>query len=94
MSSRGDATRGTLRACWVTLISRCVTFRWGHRIPAYYITLAGETGDYIGTMETNDRWVVGRDEAAARQVAEARFPGQEVTLTQDPDVLDTWFSSG
>jgi valyl-tRNA synthetase len=30
----------------------------------------------------------------AQQVAEARFPGQQVTLTQDPDVLDTWFSSG
>ena len=117
---------------------------WGHRIPAYYVTLPGETGEYIGTMETGDRWVVGRDQADARkvrlssrprltpawvvrrvgslgfpllvplklwlgnrqaldphpavacttQVAEARFPGQQLTLTQDPDVLDTWFSSG
>jgi valyl-tRNA synthetase len=31
---------------------------------------------------------------AHQQVAEARFPGQQLTLTQDPDVLDTWFSSG
>jgi hypothetical protein len=41
---------------------------WGHRIPAYYVTLPGETGEYIGTMETGDRWVVGRDEADARKV--------------------------
>ena len=41
---------------------------WGHRIPAYYVTLPGETGEYIGTMETGDRWVVGRDQADARKV--------------------------
>uniref|UniRef100_A0A7S0RBC6 valine--tRNA ligase n=1 Tax=Pyramimonas obovata TaxID=1411642 RepID=A0A7S0RBC6_9CHLO len=67
---------------------------WGHRIPAYYVTLPGETEDYIGTNETISRWVVGRTYDAALAEAQARFPGQEVTLTQDPDVLDTWFSSG
>jgi valyl-tRNA synthetase len=41
-----------------------------------------------------DRWVVGRDEAAARAAAAERFPGQPFRLSQDEDVLDTWFSSG
>jgi hypothetical protein len=46
--------------------------------------------------ETSEAWVVARSEAEALAVAAARFavaPG-EVTLTQDEDVLDTWFSSG
>jgi len=34
---------------------------------------------------------VGEDEAAVRQ---AHGLGEDVELTQDPDVLDTWFSSG
>mmetsp|Transcript_17760 Transcript_17760/g.29851 ORF Transcript_17760/g.29851 Transcript_17760/m.29851 type:complete len:1373 (-) Transcript_17760:276-4394(-) len=67
---------------------------WGHRIPAYYITLPTETEEYIGTNETMDRWVVGRTYEDALEIAHARFPNEEITLTQDPDVLDTWFSSG
>ncbi len=51
---------------------------WGHRIPAWY------TGD--GQM------VVARDEKEARErIAAGGDPNVE--LTQDPDVLDTWFSS-
>jgi valyl-tRNA synthetase len=45
--------------------------------------------------EQSDRWVVGRDETEARAAAEARFEGSDIVkLEQDPDVLDTWFSSG
>jgi valyl-tRNA synthetase len=51
---------------------------WGHRIPAWY----GPDGAVF----------VARDEAAALQKAEAQY-GRSVTLTQDEDVLDTWFSS-
>ena len=50
---------------------------WGHQIPAWY----GEAG----------RVFVARDEAAAREQAQAA--GYEGPLTRDPDVLDTWFSS-
>ena len=39
-------------------------------------------------------WVAGRNENEARRNAETRFPGMSLTLEQDPDVLDTWFSSG
>lgn len=30
----------------------------------------------------------------ALQAAKAKFPGQDLTIIQDGDVLDTWFSSG
>jgi valyl-tRNA synthetase len=52
---------------------------WGHRIPAWY----GPDG-VIFVEET---------EAAALKAAEAHY-GKKTALTQDEDVLDTWFSSG
>lgn len=52
---------------------------WGHRIPAWY------TND--GTM------IVARDETEARQRLADRGGDVNATLTQDLDVLDTWFSS-
>jgi len=61
---------------------------WGHQIPAWYAV--SETGGQI-TDETP--FVVAHSEAAAQAQAEAKF-GPEVQLQQDPDVLDTWFSSG
>jgi valyl-tRNA synthetase len=51
---------------------------WGHRIPAWY----GPDGAVF----------VARDEGAAAQKATLHY-GRSVTLTQDEDVLDTWFSS-
>ena len=52
---------------------------WGHRIPAWY----GPDGTVF----------VAHDEAQARRAAEAHYR-RPVELTRDPDVLDTWFSSG
>ncbi len=51
---------------------------WGHRIPVWY---DGEGNHYVA-----------RDENEARQLAEKKL-GKNVALIQDPDVLDTWFSS-
>ncbi len=51
---------------------------WGHRIPAWY----DEDGGVY----------VAQDEADALAQARARH-GRDVALTQDEDVLDTWFSS-
>ena len=69
---------------------------WGHRIPAYYISVDGQAGG--GTpghaSEKLDQWVVARTKEEALALAQQRFPGQAVTITQDEDVLDTWFSSG
>ncbi len=52
---------------------------WGHRIPAWY----GPDGTVF----------VEESEEAARAAAQAHY-GRAETLTQDEDVLDTWFSSG
>ncbi|KAG0228368.1 tRNA synthetases class I-domain-containing protein [Mortierella sp. GBAus27b] len=63
---------------------------WGHRVPAYFVRLEGEEQDYADGRF----WVSGRTEEAARESAEKKFAGKKFTLEQDPDVLDTWFSSG
>jgi len=66
---------------------------WGHRIPAYLISIAGRPS---GDGADPKHWVVARTEEEAVDVAAARFgvaPG-DITLKQDEDVLDTWFSSG
>ena len=52
---------------------------WGHQIPAWY---APDGSIFVAKTE---------EEAYAQ--AKAKF-GEDVTLERDPDVLDTWFSSG
>ena len=52
---------------------------WGHRIPAWYAP--------------DGRVFVARTAEDAHALAHAQFGGP-VALTQDEDVLDTWFSSG
>ncbi|MBN3927481.1 valine--tRNA ligase [Nostoc sp. NMS4] len=61
---------------------------WGHQIPAWYAI--SETG---GQITDNTPFVVAKSEAEAWDKAKAQF-GEGVNLEQDPDVLDTWFSSG
>ncbi|KOR37816.1 valyl-tRNA synthetase [Planktothricoides sp. SR001] len=61
---------------------------WGHQIPAWYAV--SETG---GNITDNTPFVVAKSEAEAKAKAIAQF-GENVQLVQDPDVLDTWFSSG
>ncbi|MDA0267666.1 MAG: class I tRNA ligase family protein, partial [Cyanobacteria bacterium] len=46
-----------------------------------------------GSITDSTPFVVAMDEAAAKEQAIAQF-GENVVLEQDPDVLDTWFSSG
>jgi valyl-tRNA synthetase len=66
---------------------------WRHRIPAWFVV--SETG---GAITDTTPYVVARNEAEAREKAEAQFSGgthaHPVVLEQDPDALDTWFSSG
>jgi valyl-tRNA synthetase len=52
---------------------------WGHRIPAWY----AEDGKVF----------VAYDEAEAQAEADKHY-GKPTKLVRDPDVLDTWFSSG
>ncbi len=52
---------------------------WGHQIPAWY--------------GPDNKVFVALDEASAKVDATKHY-GKDVALTRDPDVLDTWFSSG
>ncbi len=57
---------------------------WGHQIPAYFY------GDGV------EDYVIAETIEQALQKAKAKTKNQELTtndLTQDPDALDTWFSS-
>lgn len=65
---------------------------WGHRIPAWYVTLEDDQLKEMGSY--NGHWVVGRNEQEAVLEAQKIFPGKNFEIAQDPDVLDTWFSSG
>ncbi|OCR00580.1 valine--tRNA ligase [Oscillatoriales cyanobacterium USR001] len=61
---------------------------WGHQIPAWYAI--SETG---GEITDSTPFVVARNESEALEKAQSKF-GENVKIEQDPDVLDTWFSSG
>ncbi len=61
---------------------------WGHQIPAWYVV--SETG---GEITDNTPFIVARTQEEALSKAKAKY-GDNITLEQDPDVLDTWFSSG
>jgi valyl-tRNA synthetase len=65
---------------------------WGHRVPAWFVHIKGQARASDDNM---NHWIVARSEDAAYVAAAARFgvPREQLTLEQDPDVLDTWFSS-
>jgi len=65
---------------------------WGHRIPAYFVTIDNQTQNNI---DEHDFWVSAYSEEEALQKAVKKFnvSKEEITLKQDEDVLDTWFSS-
>ncbi|KAK3893142.1 hypothetical protein Pcinc_003015 [Petrolisthes cinctipes] len=64
---------------------------WGHQIPAYYVTIDGQKT----LQEKDEYWVSGHTEEEALQKAATKFgvPVEKISLKQDSDVLDTWFSS-
>uniref|UniRef100_A0A8V5GZV4 Valine--tRNA ligase, mitochondrial n=1 Tax=Melopsittacus undulatus TaxID=13146 RepID=A0A8V5GZV4_MELUD len=61
---------------------------WGHRVPAYRV-------QGPPPAPPGGHWVVARSEPEARAAASRLLhcPPEELQLQQDPDVLDTWFSS-
>ncbi|ANV87086.1 valine--tRNA ligase [Picosynechococcus sp. PCC 7117] len=61
---------------------------WGHQIPAWYVV--SETN---GEIQDHTPFIVAHNETEAKQKAIAQY-GADCQLEQDPDVLDTWFSSG
>ncbi|XP_076061155.1 valyl-tRNA synthetase isoform X2 [Oratosquilla oratoria] len=67
---------------------------WGHQIPAYFVTI-NDPAFSPGKDDDEKYWVSGRSEEEALEKAVKKFnvPKEKITLRQDPDVLDTWFSS-
>jgi valyl-tRNA synthetase len=78
---------------------------WGHLIPDYFARVrANNDAESIAkaaAMDKNDPankeyWIVARTREAALAAAAQKFntDASLIDLEQDPDVLDTWFSSG
>ncbi|MCS7059725.1 MAG: valine--tRNA ligase [Anaerolineae bacterium] len=65
---------------------------WGHQIPIWYVDPAS-SGDQSTHDSRRPTQFCAVDEAEAYAQARAVY-GPQVKLVQDPDVLDTWFSSG
>ena len=61
---------------------------WGHQIPAWYVV--SETD---GKITDHTPFIIAHDETEARNQGQLKY-GNNVILKQDPNVLDTWFSSG
>ena len=60
---------------------------WGHRIPAYYVSIDG-------VAKEEPIVAASEDDARAQACATYKCAPSSVALEQDEDVLDTWFSSG
>jgi valyl-tRNA synthetase len=82
--------RKVYRDWLVNLKDWCISRQlwWGHQIPAWYVVSETE-----GEIRDNTPFIVAYSAAEAHEKAIAQF-GEGVQLQQDPDVLDTWFSSG
>jgi valyl-tRNA synthetase len=66
---------------------------WGHRCPAYLVKISGVLDK--PSNSNNDHWVAARNEEEALEKASKKFnvDKSKISLLQDEDVLDTWFSS-
>ena len=60
---------------------------WGHRIPAYYFSVPGDSA-------AGEQFVVAENREEALKLAQQKNPAiTDADLRQDEDALDTWFSS-
>jgi len=88
------------RSTWTHYLSNiqpwCISRQlwWGHRIPAYRVSIRGTL-----QPDETEHWVVAKSHEEALQKAVQKYGDsvaskEDLELHQDPDVLDTWFSSG
>lgn len=66
---------------------------WGHQIPAWYCSIC-DAANLIKGADGEYRLAKGAKPIVARQAPEKCSTCGAKELIQDPDVLDTWFSSG
>ncbi|XP_058694850.1 LOW QUALITY PROTEIN: valine--tRNA ligase, mitochondrial-like [Poecile atricapillus] len=68
---------------------------WGHQVPAFQVRGGPAAPSPRGPGGPEGPWFVGSSEAEVRGAAATALgcPQEELQLEQDPDVLDTWFSS-
>ena len=62
---------------------------WGHRIPAYL-----PVGSGLGPLDPDvgENWIIASSREEAMKMAVEKYGAdKEITLEQDPDVLDTWY---
>ncbi|MCQ2819304.1 MAG: valine--tRNA ligase [archaeon] len=74
----------------------CISRRlwWGHQCPAYLCKIKGVIDS--PDESNNEHWVAARNEEEAIKKAAEKFKVDDVSkisVRQDEDVLDTWFSS-
>ena len=67
---------------------------WGHQCPIYLVTIKGKLDN--PDPSNNDHWIAANSEDEAIKKASEKWKCDEkdVSVKQDTDVLDTWFSSG
>ncbi|MBU1087633.1 MAG: valine--tRNA ligase [Candidatus Omnitrophica bacterium] len=66
---------------------------WGHRLPVYYCGECGEEGSQISNDKSQIPNKRNRGIIVARERPEKCPDCGSAVIKQDPDVLDTWFSS-
>lgn len=67
---------------------------WGHQCPIYLVTVKGKLDN--PDPSNNDHWIAAKSETEAIKKASEKWKCDEkdISVKQDSDVLDTWFSSG
>ncbi len=65
---------------------------WGHQIPVWYVKPSQQAGQPNGLNHLPTQYCALTEADAYREAI--KDWGEGVALEQDPDVLDTWFSSG